>query len=285
MKKISIPATNDKDELFSFLKKNKSTLLAQKKMYGKQADTVLFLCPLFDTKTNAFKAVGGIDSAALLQKDELMVKIAINTTNLLDTHCDVHMKGLWKKSLKESGKSLLHLQSHKDDFEYIIADATDGEIKAYTETMKWKDLGYDFKGDTEVLIFESSVKKARNGFMFEQYAKGYVKNHSVGMVYVKLFMCINSEEKYYREEKDNWDTYYPEIANKEVADDRGYFWAVTEGKAFEGSAVVRGSNFVTPTLEMKAEPGNHSAKEEKEEEPAKKSTPINFGYLAKNFKI
>lgn len=258
MKKIELPIDVELDELFKFIKDNKSALIAEKRFFGKEADAVSYLCPLFDHKSSSFKA--GIASSELLSKEELTVKIAVNTTNLLDGHSDVHMPGLWKKSLKESGKSALHLQEHKDGFSYIIADGMDGEVKAYTEIMTWKDLGFKYEGSTEVLVFESTIKKARNPFMFEQYAKGYVKNHSVGMRYVKEFLCINSEEKYYREEKDNWDTYYHKIANKEAADERGYFWAVTEGKVIEGSAVPRGSNFATPTIDMKSEPGNHSEK-------------------------
>ena len=30
--------------------------------------------------------------------------------------------------------------------------------------------------------------------------------------------------------KENWDKYYPEIINKDVADSMGYFWAVTTAK-------------------------------------------------------
>jgi hypothetical protein len=88
--------------------------------------------------------------------------------------------------------------------------------------------------------------------MFEQYAKGYVKEHSVGMRYVKLELAINSDNKWDVEEKEVWDKYYPEIANKEVADERGYFWAVTEAKIVEGSAVVKGSNYATPTISIEA---------------------------------
>jgi hypothetical protein len=37
------------------------------------------------------------------------------------------------------------------------------------------------------------------------------------------------------------------IANKSAADEKGYFWAVTEAKLIEISAVVIGSNRITPT--------------------------------------
>jgi hypothetical protein len=87
--------------------------------------------------------------------------------------------------------------------------------------------------------------------MLKQYANGWVKNHSVGMRYVQLELAINSESDYDKEYKDLWDEYYPVIANKEVADERGYFWLVKEAKIVEGSAVVMGSNSATPTLEMK----------------------------------
>jgi hypothetical protein len=37
--------------------------------------------------------------------------------------------------------------------------------------------------DTEALVFNVEIDKDRNDFMFNQYAKGYVKEHSVGMRY------------------------------------------------------------------------------------------------------
>jgi hypothetical protein len=40
------------------------------------------------------------------------------------------------------------------------------------------------------------------------------------------------------------------VVNKEVADTKGYFWAVTEAQFIEGSAVVKGSNYVTPVLSI-----------------------------------
>jgi hypothetical protein len=92
--------------------------------------------------------------------------------------------------------------------------------------------------------------------MLNQYANGWVKNHSVGMRYVKLDLAINSEAEWNKEEKAVWDKYYSLIANKDVADEKGYFWAVTEAKIIEGSAVVMGSNSATPTLNNKQEPSD-----------------------------
>jgi hypothetical protein len=89
------------------------------------------------------------------------------------------------------------------------------------------------------------------------------------MQYVQILLCINSEEKYYTEEKTNWDKYYPMVANKDVADERGCFWAVTEAKIIEGSAVVIGSNGATPTISVEQiVPSNDT----QENEDSRKST-------------
>jgi hypothetical protein len=132
-------------------------------------------------------------------------------------------------------------------FDKIITD----EVKVSTKLMSWKDLGFDYEGETEALIFDSTIPKDRNPFMFEQYAKGYVKEHSVGMRYVQLYLCMNSNERWDVEERSNWDKYYEYVTNKEDVDNECYFWAVTEAKLVEGSAVVKGSNHATPTISVK----------------------------------
>jgi hypothetical protein len=49
--------------------------------------------------------------------------------------------------------------------------------------------------------------------------------------------------------------------NPEVANDYGYFWAVTTAKYVEGSAVVFGSNSATPTLSVKTSAPESTPKE------------------------
>lgn len=104
--------------------------------------------------------------------------------------------------------------------------------------------------EIEVLVYEVTIDEKRNPFMFNQYKNGYVLNHSVGMRYVKIFLCYKSSLPEHKEENDAWEKYYPMVLNKDVADSRGWFWAVTEAKNIEGSAVVKGSNFLTPVLSM-----------------------------------
>jgi DNA-directed RNA polymerase subunit RPC12/RpoP len=179
------------------------------------------------------------------------------------------MPGIWAKSLKEN-KMLMHMQEHQMAFAAVISDGAD--LKAYTKNFSWSELGYDFQGMTEALVFESKIRKDRNPFMFDQYQKGFVRNHSVGMQYVKLTLCINDEEC--GAEYEAWQKYYPEVANKENADEKGYFWAVKEAKVVEGSSVVRGSNWATPTIsisEGKNQPDTSTGKKEPETSTLKKN--------------
>jgi hypothetical protein len=233
-----------KEELFKALRENKNTLIAQKKMTLKESDSIVYYIEVEDNKGAAKKADSNNYNEDI---NKLKAKLVINTTNLLDSHGDVHLKGIWNKSVKEQ-KNILLLQEHRMTFDHIISD----DVTASVKSMTWKSLGYDFDGSTEALVFETNIDKSRNEFMFTQYAKGYVREHSVGMRYVKIDLAINSESKWDAEYKEIWDKYYPEISNKELADERGYFWAVTEAKAVEGSAVVKGSNFATPTISIEA---------------------------------
>lgn len=241
MNKIEIPEYGSKKELFSFLSKNKETLIAQKKSIIKRADGVLHHNPIVDVKGKAFKA-GSIDIDAV---DEIKAELAINTTNWLDSHKDVHLKGIWNKSIREN-KNFLFLQEHSLSFDKIIADGDD--LKVSVKLMNWKDLGFNATGTTEVLLFDTNIKKSRNAYMFNQYAKGYVKNHSVGMRYVKLLLAINDED--YGAEYEAWEKYFPEIINSQEAEETGYFWAIKEAQVIEGSAVPIGSNTMTPTISV-----------------------------------
>ncbi len=269
MKKSSIPFFKDKRDLFKFLVDNKEMLIAEKKFEMKRGDGIVFNQTLYDDKGQAVKANKPFDSTKV---GAFKTKLAINTTNLMDSHDDVHLKGLWKKSLTES-RSIKHLQEHAMKFDHIISDGPD--LKVYVETVSWLSLGYNFPGMTEVLTFESTIKRARNAYMFDQYSQGYVDNHSVGMQYVTIILCVNDDSEYYGAEYEAWQKYIGEVVNKSVAEEKGYFWAIKEAKVIEGSAVPLGSNYATPTIDnnMKTEPGDHS------EDQPQKSTGEVFKYL------
>ncbi|MBS7112625.1 MAG: hypothetical protein KH100_15690 [Dysgonomonas mossii] len=229
-----------KEELFKSLSENKHLLKSQKKLQTKHSDSVAYSFAVND-KNEAVKS-GEINVSEV---NTLRVKIVVNSCNLFDSHSDVSINGSWNRTVKNNTRVLL-LEAHKAQFDKIISD----EIELKVESISWKDLGFDFEGKTDCLVFYATIRKDRNHFMFEQYAKGYVKEHSAGLRYVQIELAINSEAEWNKEEKEVWDKYYPQIANKEDVDQYGYFWAVIEQKLMEGSAVVFGSNFATPTISV-----------------------------------
>jgi len=265
------PSFTTKEELFAWLHANKTTLIAQKKSAIKNADTVSHVVPLFSEKGDEVKAEGIPETA-----NKIKVKAIINTTKIMDSHMDVHFDGLWTKSINETKDNYL-VQEHDFTFKGIISD----NVKVYVKNMTWNELGADYPGFTQALVYEATIDKAESPFMFDKYRTGKVKQHSVGMRYVKIEMAINSTM--YPEEKEIWDKYINQVVNRDAAEQQGYFWAVTEAKNLEGSAVVRGSNNVTPTQSVEQTKGQPGETTGKETEPTNKVTSINVNQLLNDY--
>ncbi len=243
MKPGIIPNTLTGKSLFDFLVKNEGLIFHAKKSQIKKADEC-FSVPLFVNEKG--ELVDKEDMiGAQVDPNKLQVLAVVNTTNWYDSHGDVHIPGLWKKSLSDNRKQGYYLlDSHQRGFKDVIAEG----CKAEAISMPWKDLGMNMPGNSEALVFTCLIEKDRNEFMFGQYEKKYVKKHSVGMRYVKMVTCINDDD--YPVQKENWDKYIEMVANKKDCEVDGYFWAVLEAQVVEGSAVVFASNGITPTLEV-----------------------------------
>lgn len=233
-----IPDFAEKSKLFEWLIENKSLLISQKTNQTKHGDVVTF-SPVAESEEFTVKAI----STGSENPNKIEVVSVINTTNLRDGHGDVHFPGIWSKSIKET-KGLYLLEEHKMSFRGIISD----EVKASAKTISWKELGFNYDGTTQALVFNTKISKDRNEYMFEQYRTGRVKNHSVGMRYVKIALALDDDR--YELEKKEWDKRIGDIVNQEDTIAAGYFWSVTEAKVIEGSAVPMGSNWATPTLSV-----------------------------------
>ena len=240
---MDIPKNLQGEELFKFLKTNKEDIVYAKKTAIKYADS-------FGGSAVHLKSITPSLNKSASEEDTLSIKrrLIINTTNVVDSHKDVHVDGIWNKSLKEN-KNIKFLQEHQMSFKSIIADKED--LSVGVNKVSWKSLGFDLEGKTEALTFDATIKQSRNSQMFKEYKDGNIDQHSVGMHYVSMKLAINSEEEDYAEEKAVWDKYYEIIANKAELEKSPYFWAITEAKVIEGSAVVLGSNGFTPTQEVK----------------------------------
>lgn len=243
---LTIPQFADKVKLIDWLISNKQLLIAQKKSTIKHADAfsggVSYI--LDDDKTVVSKA-----ELLPVTVSKIKVRSIINTTKLFDSHGDVHIDQLWNRSIKNTTDNYL-VKQHDFSFDGIISE----NVKVMAKQMTWYELNYNYEGNTQALVYDSIIDRddmpENTKTMFDAYRKGRVKQHSVGMRYVELALAANDER--YKEEHEVWEKYFDIIANKEDVLDEGYFWAVTQAKNIEGSAVVKGSNFVTPTYSVEA---------------------------------
>jgi hypothetical protein len=96
-------------------------------------------------------------------------------------------------------------------------------------------------------MMQSTVSEDYDEKCYYLYKDGEIKQHSIGLQYVNVVLCLNSVDAIDYEEKANWDFYYPQVINKEAVEKAGYFWAVKEAKILEVSAVLWGANELTPT--------------------------------------
>lgn len=233
-----------KSELFDAIKKDEKRIKALK-----GAEIILSHERGHISKTAL--TLKGQEAKALNIEDGYFYPV-INTTNYLDSHQDVHIPKIWNKSISEQQGSIFYVADHSLKINDVIAWNTDVEVM--TKTLNWDVVGKDYQGQTEALIFKVKKESICNDAAEDIIEKNKPVQNSVRMQYVVFHTCINDKRPEYKTEKANWDKYYPLVANKEVADNDGYFWAVTEAKIVkEGSMVLFGSNDATPILQTASE--------------------------------
>jgi hypothetical protein len=185
----------------------------------------------------------------------------------MDSHGDVHLDNTFKSSIKQRGEAgkIWHLHDHEQKMTAKVGVPS----KVYEQEVLWSDLGVNKAGTTQVLMMDSNVMKAYNGLMFQEYKDGNVDQHSVGMYYVKIDLAVNDPE--FKEEFALWESTISKLGNQAKAEQEGYFWAVKEAKLIEISAVLEGSNELTPTLEAK---DNESSKDIQNNDPSNDSQKV-----------
>lgn len=264
---LTFPKFATKKHFFDHIVKDQDKYIDQKLNLIKGREPAKTVIP-----TIRPKIINQIDSVALLDSSVIDAQLAINTTNLFDAHSDVHIPEIWDDSLKGNQDEVL-LQEHVMRFANLIAEYEN--VKVFVKMMTWSELGFPYLGNTQVLIYEVKIEKSLNPFMHGKYAMGLVRQHSVGMRYVNLSLCVNDSD--YGANYDAWKKYFPMVANASTAELNGYFWAVTKANHIEGSAVVKGSNFATPVISIKAVSEKQAVKEIEQE--------INYKNLEDKFQL
>jgi hypothetical protein len=254
--RVTIPDFKTKAELFKYLIDNKKKLIDLKKSVPIYAD-----CVSFKTTTihEGKQGVQTKDNAPVTDDvDMLRVKVVANTANWIDSHVDMLLPDSALKSINERKGIIPHLHDHIHQIEAKV-----GEVKdILLSNLSFSELGINGFGSTQAIVFITDVIKSYNEKVFNQYKLGKINQHSIGLQYVKLDLAINDESS--EKEFDFWNKYYPQVINKDAADERGFFWVVQEIKLIENSAVLFGSNIITPTLDnnLKNESLNGPQKDE-----------------------
>lgn len=246
-----------KKALLDHLVQNKREIESFKKSAIKHGEPLLFLPK---EKEEAIKAITGTSALPEddLENGVIYRTLVLNTYHWMDSHRDVHFDGTFSKSIKEN-KNIAFVHDHI----FQLTARVGSLLKAYEAQIKWTDLGISKTGKATCLLFDVAIKKAFDEKIYSLYLSKEINQHSVGMIYMKLFLCIDDAD--YKEEFANWNEYFPKVANQDMAEEYGYFWAITEAKLLEGSCVIAGSNELTPTLPKTTpmtEPGESTQKEE-----------------------
>jgi hypothetical protein len=138
--------------------------------------------------------------------------------------------------------------------------------------------------DLSYFGIESDVKKAQALMMrficpkeydsktYYLYRDGQIKQHSIGLRYVQIVLCLDSELEEDKDYKKAWDKYYPQVINKDKVDLYGYFFAVIEAQILENSCVLFGANKNTGVYSTSSKAVVETP-ETKEDEPVVETTP------------
>jgi len=224
-----------KSEMFEALKANKELIIKEKK------SQIFKSCD----KGSAIAVKGvKIDSIKGVKMSDDSYYIAVNTTNILDSHGDLHVKGIWNKSVKDQqGKNYL-VTDHKMELSNVVAKKENVEM--FVSDISYSSIGKSYTGNTQALIYKVNKSDIINPLAKEWLESKSDIEASVCMQYVNVELALNSNSRADKEEKAVYDSYINEIANKEDFDSIDYFWVVKEAKNVgESSLVLFGSNPAT----------------------------------------
>lgn len=231
-----IPQFKNKRDLFDYLHKNKSEII-DKRMWNKK-EFVFTPCEV----TSVIKSATST-TKDFIQDGVISKTIIGNTYYWLDSHDDVHDKGIFTKSTKENKNKIRFTHDHEQKLTARIGTFTD----VYEKEVKWKDLGVNKEGYTICLLGDGLIEKQRNESIYNAYLNNEIDQHSVEMYYLKMDLALNDKD--YKEEYKQWNAIFPLLGNPQKAIERGFFFVQKEAKLKAISCVVEASNEITGIYE------------------------------------
>lgn len=239
-------------EMFAYLVENKELIFSQKKSIIKRAEGGLSATYHNDISKSLFanKALKPVYSNDK-EKGLLKRTILANTYWWMDSHSDVHLgrgddengKALFTESIKNREGKVFPIDQHN----YSLDGRMGKTEKLYEEKISWRALGVGKTGMTEGLFADAEISKEKNERRYKDYLNDEIDQHSVGMRYLDFQLAINDEEEYPKEYA-LFQKYIGKIGNRQAVEKQGYFFPISEAALVEYSAVIAGSNELTPTM-------------------------------------
>ena len=250
-----------KEELFADLKDNLELIIDKKRTevyesYKKGQSTNLK--PIDVSKFD-------LEQQKALKLDDNYFYFVFNTTRILDSHEDVHIDGLWKKTIQEKQFKNYVVTDH--ELEVLNTVVRKEYVEIFTAKIPFSLIGKSYNGNTEALIYKFPKDKVQIPIVKEWLESGDALEGSVRMKYIKCVFCIDSNNPEDEEFKSNYDKYIDYIANKEDFEYIPYFFAVLEASnERESSVLIDASNKATGKLKE-----NTQAEKSLEQKEAEKS--------------
>lgn len=248
---------NTNDEMIKELIANKDVIIGLKKAQ------IYKSCEkgqsLNATQENILKA---LETEKVLKLDSDYYYFVVNSSNILDSHRDMHIKGNWDKTAKEQQGKVFLVFDHQLKRSEIVAMKED--IELMTAEIPFNAIGKNYVGKTYVLIYKIAKDKIINEDAKKWLEKNYSFEASVRMQYMDISIAVKSTNPDYAKENADYEKFYPMIANiEEFEEEVVYFWVVKQAKnVFESSLVMFGSNPATGQMqENKEEPSEDTLTE------------------------
>lgn len=239
-----------KEAVVAYVKENLTQILDFKKSVEQKSceKGVAVIC----------KSLSGIKleiADKVIKTDDNYYYVVANTTRILDNHDDLHVNGIWNKTVKDQqGRNYL-VDTHELTIGSTIVRKE--HIEMFVAKVTFRSLGIDYDGSTQVLVYKFRKDRVIDSKAKEWLESGDAIQASVRMQYVDIIFALDSNAPEDAKAKANYDLYYPEIANKGDFDYIPYFFIIKEAKNVrESSLVPFGSNAITGNLIKSIEPSN-----------------------------
>lgn len=247
-----------KEDLFADFRENVETIIdAKKAEIQKSCEKGLTVtCKSLDLMKFSDQLKG-------IKIDDNFWYIAVNSTRILDSHQDLHLDGLWGKSVKEQQGQNYLVCDHVLDIDKVVVKKQ--YVEMLTALVPFSLIGKEYEGETQALIYKVPKDKVIHEKANDWLKSGDPIEASVRMQYVDVLFAMDSNDPKDAAAKKNYDDYFKMIANKKDFEYIPYFFAIKQAKNVrESSLVVFASNSATGNMNSNIEPPAGTQKEEVE---------------------